>query len=483
MLCFPSKPPSPPRALAPQLPPRASTASHRASSLREIVAPPSSTGHRRPVRLMATAAPPSVPAIRLSSGYDMPVVGMGVWRADKGRLGALIKDAVSLGYRHFDCAADYGNEAEVGEALSSVLEAGEVKREELFVTSKLWNSDHAHVRAACEQSLKDLRLDYLDLYLVHFPIATKHTGPCAAQRYRAAECEGEECESGWDDGESGADCVLLQPNHVLFLSLVHLYMAWRGMACDGMAGIGSTSSAMGEDGVLDIDISVPLHEVWRHMEALVKDGLVRSIGIRCAPSASGALHRHQVRSIGIRCAPSASGVLHRQRVGMGMGVHGCATCGTACHQQKLKPCCYTISPPAASLHSNLLPHSIPSSSTLVPFAIIPSATIVEPPHSNYDVYLTRDCLAYSSAVRPAVNQVETHPFFQRASLLRFCAKHGVTLTAHTPLGGGAANEELFKSKSPLTDPVVLVRSLSPILAPCLSCHSFVLFSLCFNISI
>ncbi|CAI5517114.1 unnamed protein product [Closterium sp. Naga37s-1] len=303
---------------------------------------------------MATAAPASVPAIRLSSGYDMPVVGMGVWRADKGRLGALIKDAVALGYRHFDCAADYGNEAEVGKALSAVLEAGAVKREELFVTSKLWNSDHAHVREACQQSLKDLRLDYLDLYLVHFPIATKHTG------------------------------------------------------------IGSTRSAMGEDGVLDIDISVPLHEVWRHMEALVKDGLVRSIGIRCAPSASGALHRHQVRSIGIRCAPSASGALHRHQV-RSIGIRCAPSASGALHRHQVR-----------------------------------SIGI-----SNYDVYLTRDCLAYSSAVRPAVNQVETHPYFQRASLLRFCSKHGVTLTAHTPLGGGAANEELFKSKSPLSDPVVL----------------------------
>ena len=73
-------------------------------------------------------------------------------------------------------AADYGNEAEVGEALHEALTSGAVKREDLFITTKLWNSDHGHVREACLDSLKNLRIDYLDLDLVHFPIATRHTG-------------------------------------------------------------------------------------------------------------------------------------------------------------------------------------------------------------------------------------------------------------------------------------------------------------------
>ncbi|WP_416830905.1 MAG: aldo/keto reductase [Erythrobacter sp.] len=80
------------------------------------------------------------------------------------------------GYRHFDSAADYANEAETGEGLSQAIAEGLVTREELWVTSKLWNTFHAaeHVEEACRKTLSDLRLDYLDLYLIHFPIALEY---------------------------------------------------------------------------------------------------------------------------------------------------------------------------------------------------------------------------------------------------------------------------------------------------------------------
>ncbi|KAB2627241.1 NADP-dependent D-sorbitol-6-phosphate dehydrogenase-like [Pyrus ussuriensis x Pyrus communis] len=74
-------------------------------------------------------------------------------------------------------------------------------------------------------------------------------------------------------------------------------------------------------------------------------------------------------------------------------------------------------------------------------------------NSNYDICLTRDCLAYSK-VKPAVNQTETHPYFQRESLVKFCQKHGICVTAHTPLGGAVANSEWFGSVSCLDDPVL-----------------------------
>lgn len=77
--------------------------------------------------------------------------------------------------------------------------------------------------------------------------------------------------------------------------------------------------------------------------------------------------------------------------------------------------------------------------------------------SNYDIFLTRDCLAYSK-VKPAVNQIETHPYFQRDSLVKFCLKHGICVTAHTPLGGAAANTEWFGSVSCLDDPILKVRA-------------------------
>lgn len=75
--------------------------------------------------------------------------------------------------------------------------------------------------------------------------------------------------------------------------------------------------------------------------------------------------------------------------------------------------------------------------------------------SNYGVFLTRDCLAYAK-IKPAVNQIEMHPYFQRDSLVKFCQKHGICVTAHTPLGGSTANAELFGSLPGLDDPVVKV---------------------------
>ncbi|CAK8576659.1 unnamed protein product [Lathyrus sativus] len=227
--------------------------------------------------------------ITLNSGFNMPIIGLGVWRMNKQEIKDLVIKSIQIGYRHFDCAADYKNETEVGVALKEAVDAGLVKREDLFITTKLWNSDHGHVVEACKDSLKKLQLDYLDLYLVHFPVATKHTG------------------------------------------------------------VGTTRSALDKDGVLDIDTTISLETTWHAMEGLVSSGLVRSIGI-----------------------------------------------------------------------------------------------------SNYDIFLTRDCLAYSK-IKPAVNQIETHPYFQRDSLVKFCQKHEICVTAHTPLGGAAANTERFGTVSCLDD--------------------------------
>lgn len=116
-----------------------------------------------------------VPTYTLNTKAELPQAGMGLWQVPKDRCPSLIVDAVDAGWRAFDSASDYGNEKEVGEGIKQVLAAGKVKREELFITSKLWNSYHAaeHVKPACQRTLTDLGLDYLDLYLIHFPIATK----------------------------------------------------------------------------------------------------------------------------------------------------------------------------------------------------------------------------------------------------------------------------------------------------------------------
>jgi D-xylose reductase len=113
------------------------------------------------------------PDLRSFTDLGFPTLGLGTWKLPKPQAPAVIREAVRLGYRHFDCACDYGNEAEVGAGLASVVQQGLCRRDDLWVTSKLWNTYHEpkHVRAACERSLRDLRLEVLDLYLVHFPIA------------------------------------------------------------------------------------------------------------------------------------------------------------------------------------------------------------------------------------------------------------------------------------------------------------------------
>jgi len=112
-------------------------------------------------------------ALTLPDGGRFPAIGLGTWKLPKPDAPRLVQEAIRLGYRHLDCACDYGNEAEVGAGLAAAVRAGLCRREDLWVTSKLWNTYHEpkHVRAACERSLRDLRLDVLDLYLVHFPIA------------------------------------------------------------------------------------------------------------------------------------------------------------------------------------------------------------------------------------------------------------------------------------------------------------------------
>jgi alcohol dehydrogenase (NADP+) len=110
----------------------------------------------------------------------MPAIGLGTFGSDHAtanEIAAAVEGAAEVGYRHFDCASVYRNEDRVGLALRSVMRAG-VRREDLWIVSKVWNDAHGRVLESCRQSLADLRLDYLDMYLVHWPFPNFHPPGC-----------------------------------------------------------------------------------------------------------------------------------------------------------------------------------------------------------------------------------------------------------------------------------------------------------------
>lgn len=151
---------------------------------------------------------------------------MGLWKVAPGDAPGVVEEAIRAGYRHLDSACDYGNEQAVGAGIARALGEGLCSRDELWVTSKLWNTYHAaeHVGPAAERTLRDLGLDHLDLYLIHFPIALEYV-PFDV-RYPPE----------WvADPEAGTPRMVSAP--------------------------------------------VPVHETWGAMEALVERGLVRHIGV------------------------------------------------------------------------------------------------------------------------------------------------------------------------------------------------------------
>jgi len=156
------------------------------------------------------------------TGAKMPLVGFGLWKVDKATGADTVYNAIKAGYRLFDSAGDYGNEKESGKGLKRALDEGLVKREEIFITSKVWNTFHAHdhVKKLAKKQLEDWGISYFDLFLIHFPIALEYVDP--EHRYPP--------EWFGDDKK------------------VHLQ-------------------------------NTPIHETWGAMEELVDEGLAKDIGL------------------------------------------------------------------------------------------------------------------------------------------------------------------------------------------------------------
>ncbi|KAJ5077847.1 aldo/keto reductase [Anaeramoeba ignava] len=110
--------------------------------------------------------------VELNTKQKMPALGIGTWKSKKGEVGKAVKIALETGYRHIDCAYAYENEDEIGEILKETFDQGKIKREDIWITSKLWNIFHdpKDVQPICEKTIKDLQCGYLDLYLMHCPV-------------------------------------------------------------------------------------------------------------------------------------------------------------------------------------------------------------------------------------------------------------------------------------------------------------------------
>lgn len=125
--------------------------------------------------------PKTVPSFKLNDGGVIPCIGMGTFGSDRvtpDEVAGAVAGGIRTGYRLFDCAACYGNEDKIGVEFRRAFDEGVVKREELFIMSKVWNDMHRHVAESCKKTIADLQCDYLDMLFIHWPFPNYHAPFC-----------------------------------------------------------------------------------------------------------------------------------------------------------------------------------------------------------------------------------------------------------------------------------------------------------------